>query len=179
MDIGPRIRRIRRQQHRTIREVAEACGFTRSLLSKIETGKATPPVATLNKIGDALGLKLSQLLADGDEQAAVFVPAGQAASQAKPTDKGYAFFPFAAEWADKRMQPLLFVAQKGEVTSKPLSHAGEEFVYVLEGEMHYRVGSVTYKLGPGDSLFFDPLQDHDLDPISDRVVFLGVFLSQE
>ena len=34
-------------------------------------------------------------------------------------------------------------------------HSGVEFIYVLDGDMIYRHGGRTYKLGPGDSLFFD------------------------
>lgn len=179
MDIGARIRHLRRQQNRTLKEIAERCGFTRSLLSKIETGKTSPPVSTLDKIADALGVPLSRLLAEGEERAAVFLPGDRARGGLTPTDKGYAFFPFAAEWGEKRMQPFLFVAEKGRVRPDPLSHRGEEFVYVLEGAMRYRVGAVEYRLEAGDSLFFDPVQEHDLDPLTDRVVFLGIFLTKE
>jgi hypothetical protein len=41
--------------------------------------------------------------------------------------------------------------------------------------MAFRVAQVDYRLGPGDSLYFDSEQDHDLQPISDKVVYLAVF----
>ncbi len=46
---------------------------------------------------------------------------------------------------------------------------------MLEGEMKYRVGSVEYVLRPGDSLYFDSEDQHDLQPISRRVRYLAVF----
>lgn len=55
MVLGHVIRRIRKQQMRTLDEVASACGFTKSLLSKIEKGHTSPPVATLTKIAKHLG----------------------------------------------------------------------------------------------------------------------------
>jgi uncharacterized cupin superfamily protein len=69
----------------------------------------------------------------------------------------------------------LFVARRGEVQPGALQHSGEEFVYVLEGEMNYRVGSVTHKLGPGDSLYFDAEDEHDFEPLTPEVRFLGIF----
>ena len=176
MHPGARIRRLRCQQGRTLQEVADACGFTRSLLSKIETGKTSPPVSTLIKIATALGTRLSALLDDAAASGTIFTPAK--ATQEAPlerTDKGYVFFPFAAARGDKAMQPILFVAERGKVKPKPLSHAGEEFVYVLEGRLKYRVGNVEYQLGPGDSLYFDAIEEHDLEPLSERAVLLGVF----
>lgn len=177
MEIGTRVRKFRTQQGRTLQEVADHCGFSRSLLSKIESGKTSPPISTLTKIAEALGLKLSALLEDGEDKPTVFTPGKDAVAKGVHTDKGYAFFPFASECANKQMQPFLFVAEKGKVKPKTLSHAGEEFVYVLEGEMNYKVGDIEYHLRPGDSLFFDSVQEHDLKPITKRVMYLGIFLS--
>ena len=75
----------------------------------------------------------------------------------------------------QRMQPYLFIARKGMVRDDPLTHAGEEFAYVLEGSMEYRVGSVRYTLEPGDSLYFDSAEVHGLKPVSAVVKYLAVF----
>lgn len=58
MEIGKRIKYLRKSQQRTIQEIAEVCGFSKSLLSKIENGRTTSPVATLVKIANALGVNL-------------------------------------------------------------------------------------------------------------------------
>lgn len=176
MSLGMQIRKIRKRQGRTIQEVADACGFTRSLLSQIETGKTTPPIATLTRIAHALAVPMSALLGETNHVATVHTSHSVVESaQFTLTDKGYSFFPLAAERSDKLMQPLLFEAKRGEVVPKPLSHYGEEFIYVLEGEMRYRVGSVEYLLKPGDSLYFDSEEEHDLDPVTETVRFLAIF----
>ena len=175
-EIHSRIRRLRRQQKRTLKEVSAQCGFTESLLSKIESGKSTPPVATLARIAAALGVALGDLI-DGERSAStVATSAGSLEQRAVTrTAKGYGFQVLAAERSGKIMQPFLFVAEKGGVKPGGLSHSGEEFVYVLEGRMNYRVGSTTHTLGPGDSLYFDAEEEHDLDPITPVVRYLGVF----
>lgn len=176
MHIGTRIRTLRKRQNRTLQEIAEACGFTRSLLCKIEKGGTTPPIATLSKIASALGATTQSLLAEGHEEASVFVPARDSSElKLVSTAKGYRFHAFAAGRPDKTMQPYLFLARKGKLKASALSHAGEEFVFMLEGEMKYRVGAVEYTLKPGDALYFDSSAEHDFSPISAEVKYLAVF----
>jgi len=176
MTIGERMRKIRRRQGRTLQEIAGRCGFSRSLLSKIETGRTSPPVATLMKIAGALGVKASAFMEEADGAATVHTPAERAGAEGLvKTEKGYSFHSFAAGRPDKLMQPYRFVAQKGKVKPGALSHRGEEFVYVLEGKMKYRVGRVEYMLSAGDSLYFDAEEEHDLDPVSKEVSYLAVF----
>ncbi len=74
------------------------------------------------------------------------------------------------------MQPLLFVARKGEVKEHHVSHEGEEFLYVLEGEMRFQVGAVEYLLRSGDSLYFDATEEHGVMPISDEVRYIDIFV---
>ncbi len=180
MEIGARLRKIRRLQQRTLQDVADRSDITKSLLSKIENGKTSPPVATLTRIADALGVKVAQLLADGTDSTTVHTPAEALAKRnMTATDKGYSFFSFASRRTDKAMQVYLFEAQRGKIKPQALSHSGEEFIYVLDGEMQYTVGNVQYRLGPGDSLYFDAEEDHDLQPISKTVRFLAVFTERK
>ena len=177
MDIGARIRYLRMSQKRTLQEIADLCGFTKGLLSKIENGKTIPPISTLTKIADALGVKVASILDENTQLSkTVFVPKSSIEqSKVIATTKGYFFVPIVAERVNKVMQPYIFIAEKGGVKSQPMSHQGEEFIYVLEGEMKYRVGSVEYIMGEGDSLYFDAIDEHELIPISDKVKYLAIF----
>ena len=178
MELGKKIRKLRRQQGRTLQAISDICGFSKSLLSKIESDKTSPPLATISKIAKALGVSLSALLKESDESGTILIKASATANLAE-TDMGYSFFPFASERLDKKMQPFMFVAEKGKVKQGTLSHEGEEFVYVLEGQMKYQVGSIEYFLEAGDSLYFDALEEHRLEPVSAKVVYLGIFTDNE
>lgn len=173
MDIGIKIRKLRVEQRRTLQEIADASGFTKSFLSKIENGKAVPAVASLMKIADVLGVKASELMDEDGYTGTVYVPKND--SKMVKTEKGYLFTPIAAERTDKAMQPYLFIARKGEINDQKLSHEGEEFIYILEGELKYQVGNVEYHLKPGDSLYFNSLENHELTPITNEVRYLAVF----
>lgn len=177
--LSSRIRMLRLRQQRTLSDVAKRCGFTASLLSKIESGKTSPPIATLAKIAEALGVGLGNLL-DGKQDSSTVLTLAQhrAVNLATETDKGYGFHLLAAERADKIMQPFIFVAERGRIKPGVMAHCGEEFVYVLEGRMRYSVGKITYSLGPGDSLYFSSEEEHDLEPVTAKVKYLAVFVER-
>lgn len=171
-----RIRTLRHRQKRTLKDVAEQCGFTESLLSKIESGKTTPPLATLSRIAAALGVSLGDLVDNSQPNTtALTLASATGTDTATRTGKGYGFHVLGAERPGKIMQPFLFVAERGGIRPGGLSHSGEEFIYVLEGRMQYRVGAVTYDLGPGDSLYFDAEEEHDFLPLTPEVRYLGIF----
>ncbi|MFS0722543.1 helix-turn-helix domain-containing protein [Paenibacillus sp. 1P07SE] len=177
MSIGSRIRLIRKEQKRTQEEIADSCGFTKSLLSKIENDQSTPPVSTLVKIATALGVRVSDLIEEESKQTTVYNTSEHYRDRSKwiKTSKGYSFFAFASERRDKLIQPYLITARKGEVRQHGFTHEGEEFIYMLEGEMNYKVGPTQYTLYPGDSIYFNSLEEHLLYPITDEVTYIAIF----
>jgi len=109
MELSSRIHKLRTRHNLTLQQVADRCGVTRSMLSKIENGHAAPSVATLTRIAEALGVPVSLLLQQGGSSPTVYTPADQAA-ELTATQKGYRFRPLCAGRIEKMMQPLLFVA---------------------------------------------------------------------
>ena len=173
--IGSHIRRLRRLQRFTLQNVADRCGFTKSLLSKIETGAVVPPMSTLVKIAGALGTNIAALMAEGDGLDCVFIPA-ENKGKPVPTASGYAVLPLAVEFKEKKMQPFIFSIRPEDLSDKANSHLGEEFIFVLEGSMEFRVGEKTYTMRPRDSIFFSSIREHYISSVlSDQVVYLNIF----
>lgn len=177
MEVGARIRRIRLQQGRTLQEVADSCGCSKGLLSKIENGKVIPAVATLAKIAKALGVRVSVLMEDGETTTAIFTPSVIERRDAfVPTSKGYSICALAPHFTNKKMQPVLFRSRKGEVKPHSVSHEGEEFIYVLEGEVKIHIGQIEYHLKPGESVYFQAINEHGVMPVTDCALYLDVFV---
>lgn len=65
--IGNRIRLLRSEQGRTLKELAERTGVSPSMLSLVERGKTSPSIGTLVAISSALGVHMSDLLVDDEE----------------------------------------------------------------------------------------------------------------
>ncbi len=85
-------------------------------------------------------------------------------------------YPYGSEYHEKKMQPFLFVAHKGEVKQHEVSHEGEEFIYIISGQMKMQVGEVEYLLKTGDSLYFNSVQKHGIMPVSSEVIYLDIFV---
>ncbi|PJJ83572.1 helix-turn-helix domain-containing protein [Mucilaginibacter auburnensis] len=176
LNIGDRIRILRVTQKRTLQELADNCGISKSMVSKIENNKTMPSVATLVKIAQNLGTNVSSLMEQNGWEKAIVTSRAEAESKLMHTEKGYSIFPYASAFHEKKMQPFLFVAKKGEVKPHQLSHDGQEFVYVVEGEMKMTVGDTDYTLRQGDSLYFNAIQKHGIIPVSDVVTYLDIFV---
>ncbi len=176
LDIGGRIRALRVNQKRTLQEIADACDLSRGMISKIENNKTVPSVAALVKIATALGTNISSILEQDGLVNAIHTPAKKATESLTITEKGYSIYPFASEFHEKKMQPFLFVARRGEVKPHELSHEGEEFIYIISGQMKMQVGEVEYLLKEGDTLYFNSLQKHGILPVSEEVVYLDIFI---
>jgi transcriptional regulator with XRE-family HTH domain len=173
--IGKRIKTLRTQLGQTQADVAQVCELTKSMLSKVEKGIAYPSVAALVRIAHALGTTVSALMEHGDSDRPVYVRKSQAEKTLIKAEKGYAVFPYGAEFPDKKMQAFLFVAKKGEVKKHVVSHPGEEFIYVIEGEIAFRVGDEEFTMKPGDTLFFNAANEHGMMPLTPSAKYIDVF----
>ena len=175
-NIGDRIRILRTSQKQTLQELADNCGLSKSMISKIENNRTMPSVATLVKISLNLGTTISNLMEHDGWAKAIVTSRTEAEEKLIVTEKGYAIFPYATEFHEKKMQPFLFVAKKEEVKSHELSHEGEEFIFIVDGEMKMKVGDTEYILRKGDSLYFNTIYKHGIVPVSDTVVYLDIFV---
>ncbi len=172
--IGLHIKKLRLQQKITQQEVADFCGFSKSLLSKIEHGTTVPPLGTLIKIATALHTTLSTLVGEDMNSDTIFDSSEKTKTQLFKTSKGYKMFPFASENVSKKMQPILYVVKKNELKAHFAAHAGEEFYYILEGEMKLRIANTLYHLKPGDGIYFNSSNEHETIPITDEVKLLNI-----
>lgn len=175
MEVGSRIRKIRLQQGRTIQEVADASQCSKALLSKIETGKVIPALATLSKISKSLNVKVSALMEDGENEEAALTNSIYDTPEAfVSTNKGYSIFAFAPHFINKKMQPVMVRSKKGEVRAHSFSHDGEEFIFVLKGEVQIHVGNKAYRLKEGESIYFESVNEHGVLPLTDEAYYLDI-----
>jgi len=175
MEIGSKIRKIRLQQGRTMQEVADASECSKGLLSKIETGKVVPALATLSKISKALNVRVSALMENGAiEDVALTGVLYETPDAFVPTSKGYSIFAFAPHFTDKKMQPVMVRGKKGEVRSHSVSHDGEEFIFILRGEVQIHVDKKIYQLKEGESIYFESVEEHGVVPVSDESFYLDI-----
>lgn len=160
--LAGRIRELRRQRGLTLQEVAEAAGFSKGLLSKIETGGVSPPIATLAKLADALDLPIGEFF-DGQEpgDTVCFFPReSREEYRGRLSSHNYKYELLVRGRKRRDMQPLIVSVDGSTYKFKLMDHSGEQFVYMLDGAMDYIVGDKVFTIRPEDCLYFDAHQMH-------------------
>jgi transcriptional regulator with XRE-family HTH domain len=167
--VGEKIKQIREMKKVSIEELAERSGMEISLIQKIEQDKNVPSLAPLIKIARALGVRLGTFLDDSDSYGPVVVRSGEHhkgvrfTSQTSEALEHLNFFSLAFDKAGRNMEPFIVEIEPGTKSDYMLSsHEGEEFIYVLEGEVEINYGKETYQLSKGDSIYLDSIVLHNV-----------------
>ncbi len=181
--IGSQVRVFRNQLGMTVAEVSKQAGLSQGMWSKIENGMTSPSLATLSSVANALNVPVTSLFRRYEEQRDVtLVKAGQGLSIERRGTRAGHQYQLLGHTVGKpySIEPyLITVTDKTDVF--PLfEHSGMEMIYMLEGKMDYRHGKNTYRLEPGDSLFFDADAPHGPEELIDLPArFLSVIVSTE
>ncbi|TDJ15128.1 MAG: helix-turn-helix domain-containing protein [Gammaproteobacteria bacterium] len=161
--IGQQVRAFRMQLHMTVAEVASQADLSPGMLSKIENGLTSPSLATLKALSGALNVPVTAFFRKYEEERdASFVKAGQGLNIERRGTRAGHQYQLLGHTVGKQMfvEPyLISITEKSDVF--PLfQHDGVEFIHMLSGEVIYRHAGQTYRLTPGDSLFFDADAPH-------------------
>ena len=75
---------------------------------------------------------------------------------------------------DRNIDPFLIDIEYEEGEKELSSHEGEEFIYVLEGEIEVEYGKDKFTVAAGDSIFYDSVVPHHLHSSGDKAKILAV-----
>jgi len=176
--IGQNIREIRLRAGLSLTTAAKRAELTKSTLSKIETGQISSPISTLSRIAKALNVTLAGFFVAKNEPPPYVLTRkgkGQAVTGAG-SRFGYSYEGLAWGKLDKTAEPFLITIQPDDPPGE-FHHIGQEFIFMLSGSMEFTIGSDTFKLHAGDSLYFDSSILHKTHILSKKPVqFLCLFI---
>jgi transcriptional regulator with XRE-family HTH domain len=168
-NVGEKIRHIREIRKVSLEDLAERSGMEISMVQQIEQGKNIPSLAPLIKIARALGVRLGTFLDDVDSYGPVVVRSGEHQKGARFTSQASAarehlnFFSLAFDKAGRNMEPFIVEIEPGKQSDFVMSsHEGEEFIFVLDGEIEISYGKEVYYLVKGDSIYLDSIVLHNV-----------------
>jgi transcriptional regulator with XRE-family HTH domain len=168
-NIGKRIEALRVQKNITPDQLAERCGFSDEMLAKLEAGELIPSLGHLIKVARVLGVRLGTFLDDESNLGPVVtrrynLNKGMSFSSKNTSVNGNLdFFPLANDKSGRAMEPFLVDIHPLEDKEFSLSsHEGEEFLFVLQGNIEISYGKDTYYLSEGDSIYYDSLIEHNV-----------------
>ena len=156
--LGDKIRNLRKKIGMTQRELAEQVGLTPSFISQLEKDLISPSLDSLLKLSEKLGTQPVYFLMDeqaGPWQKMVIKPGERQdvhLQDAKVRDVRLQLL--VSDVLDRRMEPCLLTLKKGgKVNGHFFSHRGDEFAYVLEGELEVEIQGEKQIIRQGDSLY--------------------------
>ena len=156
--IGQQIRALRKVRGLKLDELAKAARISKSLLSKIENAKVSSPISMYSNIAAALGVNLGDLIRGGQEVGCVILRKNERRLISKKrTPYGYQFESLGYKWPNKRFDPFL-LTYLPQPEGAPLPHFkfdGEEFMFIIEGELEMVYDKERYHLNSGDCIFLD------------------------
>lgn len=165
LQIGLKIRRMRQERRLTLQNLAEATGLSKPLLSQIENEQVIPPLATLLRIAKAFKVGLQTFFQEeGTAEKCILVRAGESRKMRRSNHDDappYTYHSLAAGKKYRNMEPFLVEFEAREWHDDlQVKHEGEEFLFLLEGELELHYGDQVMTMAPGDSVYYDSGEPH-------------------
>lgn len=172
LDLGARVRELRKARDWTLEQAAGQAGLARSTLSKIENGQMSPTYDALKKLAVGLQISVPQLFTPpqrGQVNGRMAVTrTGEGSAHATAT---YEHELLADTLTRKQMLPY-----RARVRARSLDefdgwvrHDGEEFLYVLTGVIRlYTEFYEPVEMRRGDSAYYDATMGHNVVSVSDE-----------
>ncbi|HOZ34968.1 MAG TPA: XRE family transcriptional regulator [Tabrizicola sp.] len=172
LNLGLRVRDLRRSLGWTLEEAASRAGLARSTLSKIENGQMSPTYDALKKLAGGLSISVPQLFTAPSKAQVMGRMAVTKASEGQPQATAtYEHVLLAQGLTKKQMLPYhaTIRARRFEEFDGWVRHDGEEFLYVLTGIVRlYTEYYEPVDLRRGDSAYYDAAMGHNVISLSDE-----------
>ncbi len=168
LNIGKKVRDLREKRQLTLNDLTAKTGLAASVLSDIEGNAIVPPVASLLKLSNALGVGMAYFFQD--EGAGVKISVTRSGERVKVESRphhlhegevNYIYESLEIKKQEKHMEPLLvefLPMDTGDMIFT--NHEGEEFVFLLQGKLEFRTSDRVEVLSPGDTIYFESGVNH-------------------
>ncbi len=162
MDIGHKLKTIRKQKGLSQRELATRAGLTNGTISLIEQNRSSPSVASLKSLLDAIPISMAEFFStmEDTDTPKVFYKAAEF-TEIAPESRGKLSLRMLGDAQNHSLQILHETYPPGADTGpEALSHEGEEAGVVIRGSIEVTVDGQISVLETGDGYLFDSTLPH-------------------
>jgi transcriptional regulator with XRE-family HTH domain len=153
--IGPRLRRLRTRRAASLAEVAAAAGISIGFLSALERSQMSASVGTLRRLARYYRTNILDFFDATELNTRLVRP-----SKRKVLEAGPGVTMELLAWGNKVMEPHLFRISPSAGSGESYAHEGEEFLFVLRGQLQIALEGEEYHLKRGDSFYFESATPH-------------------
>lgn len=168
--LAQRLKGLRDSLDLSLEELASECGIEPGTLAAYESGEHDIPVSFLHRLASLKGLELTTILFGEEPKMSSYYITRSGKGVKVERRKAYFYQDLAAGFRQRKMVPFLVKISPDHTAGtkhSPNTHEGQEFNYVLEGELEIMIGNKTTVLKPGDSVIFDSTVPHALRALGD------------
>ena len=156
MDIGNKIKQLRTRQGLTLEELASRSELTKGFLSQLERDLTSPSIDSLSDILEALGTNLSEFFQEDKNDQFVFRSEDFFVDERENCTVNW----IVPNTQKNQMEPIRLTLSAGGSTYPDTPHEGEEFGYVLKGQITIHIGRELYRAKAGESFYYTPDKTH-------------------
>ena len=162
---GAKMRKLRESHDWSQEALAQATGQTPDFIEQVENNEFSPSVSFLLRLADALNVERGTFLRKEEEA----IIQGRRAKAFSKRTRNYSYQTLTPGAESDRLRAFM-VKIESRQTHKPVEykHEGEEFIFVMEGDLELIVGSKTHNLKPGESTHFNSDIPHKLKSLSNE-----------
>ncbi len=153
--IGTHLRNLRSKRGLSLAEVSNAIGISVGFLSALERSRMSASVGTLRKLARFYKTNILDFFDPAESASPLVVP-----EKRKVLHAGNGVRMELLAWGNTVMEPHLFRISPDAGSGESYAHEGEEFLYVMKGELHIALDGQEYRLKQGDSFYFDSTTPH-------------------
>ncbi|MBU5440065.1 XRE family transcriptional regulator [Tissierella sp. MSJ-40] len=158
MKIGEKIKRLRTQNSLTQEELADRCELTKGFISQLERDLTSPSIATLVDILEGLGTNLKDFFNEIEDEKIVF--SKDDAFETENEELKYTLKWIIPNAQKNVMEPILIELEPEGRSKEDSPHEGEEFGYVVSGNIFIHIGSEKHKVKKGESFYYKANANH-------------------
>ena len=166
MKIGKKIKELRTKYNLTQEELANRLELTKGYISQLENDLTEPSISTLEDIVLALGTNLGDFFNDEKELNKVVY---KKEDYFVKENIGSNITWLVTNSQKNHMEPIMVTIQPKCQTDIDYPHEGQEFGFVLEGEVLLCIDKKTYRLKKGETFYFDSTKNHYLKNVKDKI----------
>ncbi len=176
--IGRRIQKIREQKGISITDLSRLTGFDKAMLREIENGDVCPQLGTVIKLSKALDSALERLISEEGRRLYTVTRRDERKIISRTTTSrghrpAYTYMSLAPEVKGRHMEALMVELEEMSVEETSV-HAGEEFIFVLDGVVALHIGDERFELQPGDSAYYLSTTEHLISAKGGKAKILAV-----
>lgn len=160
LKIGEKVRRLRKANNLTQEELANRTYLTKGFISQLERDLTSPSISTLKSILDVLGEELADFFQDVKHERVLFEKKARVLSSTSTEEMIVELLVPSAQ--SQLMDPVLVSLKPGSFTETHSPHEGEEFGFLLQGNVTLWVDKVPYRMQRGDCFYFFSNREHRL-----------------